>query len=113
MLKPLLEKLIARQDLSLHECEQALLESMDQSNRYQIAAFIMLLRAKGETTEELLGFVQALEKRMILVDIAYPVLDIVGTGGDGMHTINISTGSSILAASCGVKIAKHGNRSVS
>jgi len=65
-----------------------------------------------KNTEELMAMVSQLRQKMIVVPTKHRVLDIVGTGGDGMHTINISTGSAILAASCGVKIAKHGSRAV-
>ncbi len=73
----------------------------------------MLLRAKSETAEELSTIVTTLRNKMTVVPINHRVLDIVGTGGDGLNTVNISTGSALLAASCGVKVAKHGNRSVS
>src|SRR5581483_531468 len=76
-------------------------------------AFLMLMRAKGETVEEVHGVIDAMRSAMIPVQVGCPVLDIVGTGGDGLHTLNISTAAAILAASCGVKVAKHGNRSVS
>ena len=56
------------------------------------------------------AIVKALREKMIVVPTSHTVLDIVGTGGDGLNTVNISTGSAILAASCGIKVAKHGNR---
>jgi anthranilate phosphoribosyltransferase len=83
------------------------------NNPLQIAAFLVLLRAKNETADELSAIVKALQNKMIVVPTHHTVLDIVGTGGDGSNTVNISTGSAMLAASCGVKVAKHGNRSVS
>ena len=73
----------------------------------------MLLRAKPATTTELTAIISVLRKKMIVVPTKHKVLDIVGTGGDQSNSINISTGSAILAASCGIKIAKHGNRAVS
>ena len=76
-------------------------------------ALLVLLSSKPETTEELKGMLLALQHKMKPVQTSHRVLDIVGTGGDGVGTVNISTGSAILAASCGVKIAKHGNRAVS
>jgi len=113
MLKELIEKLIDHQDLSLQESEAAIHEMLKQANPHQIAAFLVLMRAKRETVEELVGIMNAMEHFMVAVPTCVPVLDIVGTGGDKAHTVNISTGASILAASMGVKIAKHGNRSVS
>ncbi len=84
-----------------------------QSNPLHIAAFLVLLRAKQETADEIAAMVNALRHKMIVVPTSHAVLDIVGTGGDSLNTINISTGSALLAASCGIKVAKHGNRSVS
>ncbi len=113
MLKQALDKLLAKQNLSSEECKRAGLEILSGANAYKCAAFLMLMRAKGETAEELLGIIEAMHSCMVRVHAKTPVLDIVGTGGDGAHTLNISTASAILAASCGVKVAKHGNRSVS
>ncbi len=113
MLKQAIEKLLRREDLSQDECHLAIQNMLNGADPHQISAFLVLLRAKGETLEELQGAVEALLTARIPVSLPYPVLDIVGTGGDGQHTLNISTASAILAASCGVKIAKHGNRSVS
>jgi anthranilate phosphoribosyltransferase len=114
MLRPSIEKLMRREHLDSLACQQVFDEILDPNiNPLQIAAFLMLLRAKQETAEELTAIVKVLRDKMIMVPTNSKVLDIVGTGGDGLNTINISTGSAILAASCGVKIAKHGNRSVS
>lgn len=113
MLNELLEKLIEKKDLTQQESKTALEEILNNCDSPQTAAFLVLMRAKGETIEELTGVIQAMRSKMVPVNAGMPVLDIVGTGGDKSHTVNISTGSSILAASCGVKIAKHGNRSVS
>lgn len=116
MLKKLIEKLIAKQDLTAKECALTIEEILREDHLYsneQIAAFLVLLRAKSETAEEILGIVTAMRAHMLKVNTAFPVLDIVGTGGDYANTINISIGASILAASCGVKVAKHGNRAVS
>lgn len=93
----------------------------------RIAAFLVLLRAKanpvygiliqifvqGETTEEIAGMADAMKEVSICVKIPYDVVDIVGTGGDGIGSVNISTGAAVIAAACGAKVAKHGNRSVS
>lgn len=113
MLKGAIEKLISRQDLSSFETTLAIQEMVSQANPHQAAAFLVLMRAKGETVDEINGIVDGMRHHMLATAAGVPVLDIVGTGGDGAHTLNISTASAILAASCGVKIAKHGNRSVS
>ena len=82
-------------------------------NNEQIAAMLIALKVRGATIEELSGAVSAsLQNAKSFPRPDYPV-DIVGTGGDGQNTINISTASAIVAASMGAKVAKHGNRSVS
>ena len=112
MLKTL-EKLLVQNDLSEEESKLAMQEIFAGASPYQAASFLMLMRSKGETAEELFGIIEAMRERMVRVPVKSRVLDIVGTGGDGAQTLNISTASAILAASCGVKVAKHGNRSVS
>ncbi|MBX7067332.1 MAG: anthranilate phosphoribosyltransferase [Parachlamydiales bacterium] len=79
----------------------------------KMAGFLMLLKAKGETEEEILGLVKAMRTKMKRLEVGFPTLDIVGTGGDQAGTVNISTGSALLAAECGVPVLKHGNRAVS
>lgn len=114
MLKGYLERLILGQDLTAEESEQAMDRIIDDAESLcQIAAFLVLLRAKHETPDEIFGIIKALQKHMQKIFFDFPVLDIVGTGGDRANTVNISTGAGILAASCGVKMVKHGNRSVS
>lgn len=83
-------------------------------NNEQIAAMLIALKVRGATIEELSGAVSAsLQNAKSFPRPDYPFADIVGTGGDGQNTINISTASAIVAASMGAKVAKHGNRSVS
>ena len=113
MLKQAIEKLIEGKDLTHEVCETVIEEMIAGKNESQMAAFLVLMSQKGETADELFGIVKAMRKQMIPVSIETPVLDIVGTGGDQSHSVNISTGSSILAAACGVKVAKHGNRASS
>ncbi len=113
MLKQAIEKLLMQENLSAEESKCATQAILGGASSYQTAAFLMLMRVKGETVDELFGIIEEMRNLMVHVSVNCPVLDIVGTGGDGAHTLNISTASAILAASCGVKIAKHGNRSVS
>lgn len=108
-----LKKLSAQQNLTTAEVEHTIGFLLRGENDIQASAFLALLHAKGETDAEILGVIKAMRQHMLSVEMPTPVLDIVGTGGDGFNTINISTGSALLASSCGVKIAKHGNRSVS
>lgn len=113
MLTPYLKKLIKREDLTPDESRQALELILTAQNPEQIAAFLALIRAKGESAAEMVAFVQVMQHYQINLSIDKPVLDMVGTGGDGARTVNISTGAALLAAACGVPVLKHGNRAVS
>ncbi len=79
----------------------------------QIAGFAVALRAKGETVEEISGLVQAMYAHARLIEVPGPSVDIVGTGGDGANTVNISTMSAIVVAGTGTRVVKHGNRAAS
>ncbi|KAM3742029.1 hypothetical protein ACB098_07G041700 [Castanea mollissima] len=109
----LIESLIDRVDLSEAEAEASLDFLLKDANEVLISAFLVLLRAKGETYEEVVGLARAMLKHSVKVEGLNDAVDIVGTGGDGANTVNISTGASILAAACGAKVAKQGNRSSS
>jgi anthranilate phosphoribosyltransferase len=111
-LRKVIERLCDAEDLSEEEA-QASMDALLDAEPEQIAAFLVLLRAKGETGAEMAGLARAMKARGIAVDAGDDVLDIVGTGGDDAGTVNISTGSCILAAAAGARVAKHGNRSVS
>ncbi|KAI3970477.1 hypothetical protein MKX01_024124 [Papaver californicum] len=109
----LIESLIRREDLSEEEAEASLEFLLNEANETLISAFLVLLRAKGETYEEIVGLARAMITCCKKVEGLDGVVDIVGTGGDGANTVNISTGASILAAAAGAKVAKQGNRSSS
>ena len=79
----------------------------------QIGALLMGLRIRGETVDEITGAVMTMRAKMLAVEAPEGAVDIVGTGGDGAHTYNISTLASIIVAGCGIPVAKHGNRAVS
>ncbi|MFJ6082093.1 anthranilate phosphoribosyltransferase [Streptomyces sp. NPDC092369] len=79
----------------------------------QIAGFVVALRAKGETVEEITGLVRAMYAHANVIEVSGKTVDIVGTGGDGAKTVNISTMSSIVIAGTGAKVVKHGNRAAS
>jgi anthranilate phosphoribosyltransferase len=79
----------------------------------QIGAFLMGLRVRGETVEEITGAVQALREKALRIWAPANAIDIVGTGGDASGTFNISTGAALVVAACGVPVAKHGNRALS
>lgn len=112
---PLLEQLYKGHSLSTSE-NTALFNAVIQGelSNEQIAAMLIALKVRGANTEEITGAVAAsLQNAKAFPRPDYPFADIVGTGGDGQNTINISTASAIVAASMGAKVAKHGNRSVS
>ncbi|MFD8425924.1 anthranilate phosphoribosyltransferase [Streptomyces sp. NPDC059668] len=79
----------------------------------QIAGFVVALRAKGETVEEITGLVRTMYEHAKVIEVPGETVDIVGTGGDGAKTVNISTMSSIVVAGTGTKVVKHGNRAAS
>ncbi|GGN84203.1 anthranilate phosphoribosyltransferase 1 [Streptomyces albiflavescens] len=79
----------------------------------QIAGFVVALRAKGETVEEITGLVRTMYEHANVIEVPGPTVDIVGTGGDGAKTVNISTMSAIVVAGTGAKVVKHGNRAAS
>ena len=112
---PLLEQLYKEHSLSTSE-STALFNAVIQGelSNEQIAAMLIALKVRGANTEEITGAVAAsLQNAKAFPHPNYSFADIVGTGGDGQNTINISTASAIVAASMGAKVAKHGNRSVS
>ncbi|KAJ8563271.1 hypothetical protein K7X08_031723 [Anisodus acutangulus] len=109
----LIEALVSGKDLTESEAEDSLDFLLDGADEALISAFLVLLRAKGETFEEVVGLARAMIKHCRQVEGLGDAVDIVGTGGDGANTVNISTGASILAAACDVKVAKQGNRSSS
>ncbi|KAG0488618.1 hypothetical protein HPP92_007429 [Vanilla planifolia] len=111
--KELIDNLVNRVDLSEEEAEASLNLLLNDGNEALISAFLVLLRAKGETFEEIVGLARAMFSCCRKVEGLAEAVDIVGTGGDGANTVNISTGASILAAAAGVQIAKQGNRSSS
>jgi len=107
----------AREHLSAAEAEEAMETILDGSASVaQIAAFLVALRMKGEIAPELVGFARAMRRKASPLDLdlaGEPLLDTCGTGGDGARTFNISTIAAFVAAGAGVKVAKHGNRSIS
>jgi len=103
-----------REDIGRHQAAAAVGEIMSgAASPSQIAAFVAAMRTKRESAEEMAGMVDAMMDVAITVDIPGIVVDIVGTGGDGFGTFNISTTASFIAAGAGVKVAKHGNRAAS
>ena len=83
-----------------------------ESTPAQLAALLVALRMRGETVEELAGFASAMRERVVPVDAPAGSMDVVGTGGDGSGTFNISTTAAFIVAAAGVPVAKHGNRAI-
>ncbi|PGZ97690.1 anthranilate phosphoribosyltransferase [Bacillus pseudomycoides] len=110
-----LRKLVERQNLTEHEMYEAGIALLSEEIlESEIAAFLALLKAKGETADEIYGLVRALrEKALPFSHHIVGAMDNCGTGGDGAQTFNVSTTSAFVLAGAGVKIAKHGNRAVS
>ncbi|THJ16503.1 MAG: anthranilate phosphoribosyltransferase [Nitrospira sp. CG24B] len=115
MIKDALAKLADRTDLPAQEAEMVMLEIMDgAATSAQMAAYLMGLRQKGETVEEIVGSVRAMRERATRIRVGSSiVVDTCGTGGDGADTFNISTTAAFVVAGAGITVAKHGNRSVS
>ena len=113
MLREFVAKLIRGESLSQEESYVAGKAMISGADPHQVAAFLTLLSARGETADEILGLLQAVREKSKRIELDFPILDIVGTGGDGAGTVNISTGSALLASMHGVPVLKHGNRAVS
>jgi anthranilate phosphoribosyltransferase len=110
----ILEDLGARRDLTREQSSWALSEIMTgTAPEAEVSDFLIELRSKGETVDELAGLVDAMLRNCLPLDTGNNAVDIVGTGGDMIGTVNISTMASILAAAAGVPVLKHGSRSAS
>jgi anthranilate phosphoribosyltransferase len=115
MIKDAIAKLADHISLTEKEAEEVMAEIMDGAAKpAQIAAYLMGLRLKGETVDEIAGSVRAMRARAVRIAVGDPnVVDTCGTGGDGAHTFNISTTTAFVVAGAGLTVAKHGNTSVS
>ena len=99
--------------LSLDEARLAMGAVMDgEATPAQLAALLMGLRMRGETVDELAGFASAMRERVVPVEAPPGAIDVVGTGGDGSGTFNISTAAALVVAAAGIPVAKHGNRAM-
>jgi len=107
----LIETLTNRLDLSSNSAQWAMNEILQGKTEIaQIKDFLLALKTKGETSEEVNAFIDAMYEHSAPIEIAERAVDTVGTGGDGFNTINISTTAAIVAAAAGAKVLKHGNR---
>ena len=115
-LKDFLAQLLNGEGLTEDQSEELMLALAEGSVEPPLAgALLVSLRMKGESAEEVRGFANGMRKAAKEVELenSSELIDIVGTGGDDSHSFNISTGAALLSAACGLKVAKHGNRSVS
>lgn len=113
-IKAALNRLADRKDLAGTEMREVMeIIVSGEATPSQIGAFLMGMRVKGETVGEIAAAVSILRQKMIPVEAPDNAIDIVGTGGDGAGTLNISTGASIVVAAAGIPVAKHGNRALS
>ncbi len=107
----LLRGLLAGQDLDAAEARWAMDQVMaGEATPVQLAGFLVALRAKGETVDELTGLADAMLAHALRIEVPGPAVDVVGTGGDLKHTVNISTMAALVVAGAGVRVVKHGNR---
>src|SRR5215469_4193981 len=113
-LKPLLAQVAAGRSLSEAEAEAAFDIIMSgNATPSQIGAFLMALRVRGETVEEIAGAARIMRAKTVAVEAPPGTIDTCGTGGDSSGSFNISTASALVVAGCGVPVAKHGNRALS
>lgn len=111
--RTVLQRVAAGETFSQESMAEAVEALTAEGTPAQMAAFLMGLRVRGETVDEITGAARAMRARMTAVTVAPGAIDIVGTGGDGHGTFNVSTAAALVAAGAGLKVAKHGNRSVS
>ncbi|GAV36880.1 anthranilate phosphoribosyltransferase [Roseomonas sp. TAS13] len=113
-LKPVLARVAQGETLDEGEAERAFGIIMNgEATPAQIAGLVMAMRLRGETVAEMTGAVRAMRARMVPAEVPPGAVDIVGTGGDGAGTLNISTAAAMVVAGCGVPVAKHGNKAQS
>lgn len=113
-LKPFIAKVTEQNVLSFEEaCEAFEIIMSGGATPAQIAGFLVALRMRGENVDELSAAVNVIRSKALAIKAPEGAMDIVGTGGDGTGTLNISTATAIVVAGCGVPVAKHGNRALS
>jgi len=114
LIREAIQSLVAGQSLTMDAAAQVMEEIMEGGvTPAQFGAFVTALRLKGETVDEIAGLAKTMRVKAVKVTVSEPVVDVVGTGGDGMNTFNISTATIFVVAGAGLKVAKHGNRAAS
>ena len=114
MIREAIDALVnAGRDLSEEEAGAVMDEVMSgEATSAQLAAFLIALRLKGESVDEIVGMARVMRRRSLRVESGGPLLDTCGTGGDGSGSFNVSTAAAFVAVACGARVAKHGNRAV-
>jgi anthranilate phosphoribosyltransferase len=114
MVGELLNRIIARESLTSDEAAGLMAQMMDEElTPIQMGAFLVALRSKGETADEVVGFARTMRSRARHIEVQGSLADTCGTGGDGRGTFNISTAAALIVAASGQRVAKHGNRAAS
>jgi anthranilate phosphoribosyltransferase len=114
MIKEAIANLVERKSLTYEEAYFVMGEIMSgEATPAQISSFLTALRMKGENADEIAGLASVMRSRAMQVKLKTPAIDVVGTGGDGSGSFNISTAAAFVAAGAGLKVAKHGNRAMS
>ena len=114
MIREAIDIVVSGHSLSRQQATEVMQEIMEgEATPAQLGAFLTGLRLKGESTEEIAGMAAVMREKALPVSVPGPLLDVVGTGGDGKNTFNVSTAAAFIAAAAGAKVAKHGNRAAS
>ena len=114
MIREAIDAVVSGRSLSMEESAGVTREIMEgDATPSQLGAFLTALRMKGESVQEIAGMASVMREKVLNVNVDGPVVDSVGTGGDGKNTFNISTAAAFVAAGAGLKVAKHGNRAAS
>jgi anthranilate phosphoribosyltransferase len=114
MIREAIDTLVSGRSLDFQEASIVMGEIMEgEATPAQLGSFLTALRLKGETAEEIAGMATVMRRKALKVEVEGPLVDSVGTGGDGKNTFNISTAAAFVAAGAGLKVAKHGGRAAS
>ena len=114
MIREAIDIVVSGHSLNREQATDVMQEIMEgEATPAQLGAFLTGLRLKGESTDEIAGMAAVMREKALRVNAEGPLLDVVGTGGDGKNTFNISTASAFVATACGARVAKHGNRAAS
>ena len=114
MIREAIDAVVSGRSLSMEEAAGVTREIMEgEATPSQLGAFLTALRLKGDSIQEIAGMASVMREKALRVNVDGPLVDSVGTGGDGKNTFNISTAAAFVAAGAGLKVAKHGNRAAS